>query len=92
MREGQVWFTAFRRAVPRPLRSQDRKVSEYPLPVIKDGFPIGTLDLEADKSGKLWVSMMYQGGVARFDPQDREVRDLGGAEGMADRRHPAGRS
>jgi virginiamycin B lyase len=37
--------------------------------VIKPGFPVGTLDLEMEKSGKLWISMMYQAGVARFDPK-----------------------
>ncbi|HLH89963.1 MAG TPA: carboxypeptidase regulatory-like domain-containing protein [Xanthobacteraceae bacterium] len=67
--QGQVWFTEFGeqflgRFDPRTLR-----VTEYPLPVIKPGFPIGTLDLEMEKSGKLWISMMYQAGVARFDPK-----------------------
>src|SRR5262245_64314266 len=27
----------------------------------------GTLDLETDKAGNLWIAMMYQGGVAKFD-------------------------
>ena len=42
-------------------------IAEYPLPVIKPGYPIGTLDLETDKAGDLWIAMMYQGGVAKFD-------------------------
>jgi virginiamycin B lyase len=43
------------------------KVSQFPLPVIKPGYPVGTLDLESDKAGNLWIAMMYQGGVAKFD-------------------------
>jgi virginiamycin B lyase len=66
---GTVWFTHFGQQFIGSLDPKTLKVSEYPLPMLKDGFPVGTLDLEADKSGKLWVSMMYQGGVARFDPK-----------------------
>jgi streptogramin lyase len=66
--QGQVWFTQFAEQFLGRFDPKTLKVSEYPLPVLKQGFPIGTLDLETDKSGKLWVSMMYQGGVARFDP------------------------
>ena len=67
--QGQVWFTHFGELFLGRLDPKTLKVSEYPLPVIKEGFPVGTLDLETDKAGKIWVSMMYQGGVARFDPQ-----------------------
>jgi streptogramin lyase len=67
--QGQVWFTHFAEQFLGRFDPKTLKVSEYRLPVIKEGFPIGTLDLETEKSGKLWVSMMYQGGVARFDPK-----------------------
>ena len=67
--QGQVWFTHFAEQFLGRFDPKTLKVSEYPLPVIKEGYPIGTLDLETEKSGKLWVSMMYQGGVARFDPK-----------------------
>jgi sugar lactone lactonase YvrE len=66
---GNVWFTHFGEQFLGRFDPKTLKVSEYPLPVIKPGFPVGTLDLEMDKSGKLWISMMYQAGVARFDPQ-----------------------
>jgi streptogramin lyase len=67
--QGEVWFTHFAEQFLGRFDPKTLKVSEYPLPVIKQGFPIGTLDLEMEKSGKLWISMMYQGGVARFDPK-----------------------
>jgi streptogramin lyase len=67
--EGVAWFTHFGEQFLGRLDPKTLKVSEFPLPVLKEGFPVGTLDLEADKAGKLWVSMMYQGGVARFDPK-----------------------
>jgi streptogramin lyase len=65
--DGMVWFTHFGEQFLGKLDPKTGKVSEYPLPVIKTGFPIGTLDLETDKAGNIWIAMMYQGGVARFD-------------------------
>ena len=50
------------------------KVTEYPIPVIKEGFPLGTLDLEADRDGNLWVGLMYQGGVAKLDRKTGQVQ------------------
>src|SRR5262249_3744512 len=67
--QGQVWFTHFGEQFLGRLDPKTLDVAKYPLPVLKDGFPVGTLDLETEKSGKLWISMMYQGGVARFDPK-----------------------
>ena len=43
------------------------KYSEFPIPVIKPGYPVGTLDLQLDKAGDVWIGMMYQAGIARFD-------------------------
>jgi virginiamycin B lyase len=65
--DGMVWFTHFGEQFLGKLDPKTGKVSEYPLPVLKPGYPIGTLDLETDKAGNLWVAMMYQGGVAKFD-------------------------
>ena len=65
--DGMVWFSHFGEQFLGKFDPRTLKVSEYPLPMLKPGFPIGTLDLEADKAGNLWVAMMYQGGVARFD-------------------------
>ena len=66
-RDGMVWFTHFGEQFLGSLDPKTGKVAEYPLPVIKPGYPIGTLDLETDKAGNLWIAMMYQGGVAKFD-------------------------
>jgi virginiamycin B lyase len=65
--DGMVWFTHFGEQFLGKLDPKTGKVSQYPLPVIKPGYPVGTLDLETDKAGNIWVAMMYQAGVARFD-------------------------
>jgi len=72
--EGMIWFTHFGEQFLGKLDPKSGAVSEYPLPVIKDGYPVGTLDLETDKAGNLWIAMMYQGGVAKFDKKTEKFQ------------------
>jgi len=65
--DGMIWFSHFGEQFLGKMDPKTGKVWEYPIPVIKADFPIGTLDLRTDQAGNLWVGMMYQGGVARFD-------------------------
>ncbi len=65
--DGTVWFSNFGEQDLGKLAPDTGKVTEYPIPMLKDGFPTGTLDLESAPDGKLWISLMYQGGLARFD-------------------------
>ena len=71
---GMVWFTHFGEQFLGKLDPKTGAVSEYPLPVIKEGYPVGTLDLETDKAGNLWIAMMYQGGVAKFDTKTEKFQ------------------
>ena len=65
--QGMIWFTHFAEQFLGKMDPKTGKVWEYPLPVLKPGYPVGTLDLKTDKAGNLWIGMMYQSGVARFD-------------------------
>jgi streptogramin lyase len=65
--QGMVWFTHFAEQYLGKMDPKTGKVSEYPIPVLKPGYPVGTLDLGLDKAGNPWVGMMYQSGIARFD-------------------------
>ena len=65
--QGNVWYSNF---VENFLGELDPKTGEnhdYPIPVLKPGSPTGTLDLEADADGNLWLAMMFQAGLAKFD-------------------------
>jgi virginiamycin B lyase len=64
---GHVWYSNF---VENFLGELDPKTGahrEYAIPVQKPGSPTGALDLEADGEGNLWLAMMFQTGLARFD-------------------------
>jgi streptogramin lyase len=65
--QGTVWFTHFAEQFLGKMDPKTGKVWEFPIPVLKPGYPVGTLDLGVDKAGNLWIGMMYQSGVARFD-------------------------
>ena len=71
--DGNVWYTNFgEENVGRP-DPKTGKVTEYPLPELKKGWPQGSLGLRADKAGNLWIGMMYQGAIGRIDPKTGKV-------------------
>jgi streptogramin lyase len=71
---GIVWFSNFGEQFLGRLDPKTAKVTEYPVPLIRPGFPTGMLDLESDLEGDLWLSLMYQGGIARFDKKTATFR------------------
>ena len=72
--DGMVWYSDFGALFVGRMDPRTGKVTEYPIPQIKEGFPVGTLDLEFDRDGNLWVALMYQGGVARLDRKTGKVQ------------------
>lgn len=65
--QGIIWFSHFGEQFLGKFDPKTGKYAEFPIPVIKPGYPVGTLDLQADRDGNLWIGMMYQAGIARFD-------------------------
>jgi streptogramin lyase len=72
-RDGMVWYSDFGALDLGKMDPKTGEVTQYKIPEIKPGFPVGTLDLEQDPDGNLWVAMMYQGGIARLDPKTGKV-------------------
>jgi streptogramin lyase len=64
---GTAWYSDFGEQFIGKVDPKTGKATEFPIPVLKKGFPLGTLDLQLDKDENLWVSLMYQGGIAKFD-------------------------
>jgi virginiamycin B lyase len=65
--DGMVWYSHFGEQFLSKLDPATGKVTDFPIPVQKPGYPMGTLDLELDQDGNIWIGLMYQSGVARFD-------------------------
>jgi len=73
-RDGNVWYSDFVENFLGELDPKTGALKEYPIPVSKPAFPVGTLDLEADADGNLWLALMFQTGLARFDMATKTFR------------------
>jgi len=74
-KQGEVYFSSFHEQFLGQLDPQTGAVTQYPTPVLKPGFPTGSLDLEYDpRSGDLWLAMMHQGGILKFDPATKAIQ------------------
>ena len=69
--EGMVWYSNFVENFLGRLDPRTGAHAEYAYPVIKPGYPTGALALEADNDGNLWLSMMFQSGLAKFNVKSR---------------------
>src|SRR5262245_2982306 len=65
--DGDVWYTNFGEQFLGKLDQKTGKHSEFAVKQFRPGFPEGSLDLSVDKDKNLWMGMMYQGAVAKFD-------------------------
>jgi streptogramin lyase len=66
-RDGMAWFSDFGEQTLGRLDPKTGKVTEFAVPELKKSFPTGGLGLQPDRDGNLWLGMMFQGGVAKFD-------------------------
>ena len=72
--DGVAWYSDFGQQFIGRVDPKTGNVTEFPIPVLKKGFPMGTLDLQLDKDENLWVSLMYQGGIAKFDRKSEQFQ------------------
>ncbi len=71
---GTVWYSDFADELVGKLDPKTGQATEYPIPVLKQGFPKGSLELQLDKDENPWLAMMYQGGIAKFDRKSEKVQ------------------
>jgi virginiamycin B lyase len=72
--DGMAWYSDFGQQYVGKLDPKTGKVQQISLPHLKQGSPMGGLDLEADKDGNMWLGMMYQGAVAKIDAKSGESK------------------
>jgi len=65
--EGMAWYCNFGEQTLGKLNPRTGQVTEYPVPELKPGFPTGALSVRFDREHNLWLGMMFQGGIAKFD-------------------------
>ncbi len=65
--DGVAWFCNFGEQTLGKLDPKTGKVTEFKVPELKPGFPTGALSVRFDRDHNLWLGMMFQGGIAKFD-------------------------
>lgn len=73
-REGNVWYSDFGEMDLGEMDPRTGKVTQYPIPVVKPGYSLGTLDLEIDTNDDPWIGLMYQSAIARFDRKTKTFK------------------
>jgi streptogramin lyase len=72
--QGKAWYTDFGSQYVGEVDPKTGKVTDHPVPVLKDEQPRGVLELKPDQDGNLWASGMYQGGIYRLNAKTGEVK------------------
>jgi streptogramin lyase len=73
-RDGMVWYCDHGENILGRLDPKTGKVTEFPTPLLKPGFPTGCHFLEIDANQDLWISMGAQGAVAKIDRKTQEMK------------------
>jgi virginiamycin B lyase len=71
---GMVWYSSFGEQNLGRLDPKTGKVTEFPIPEHKPGFPTGLLGLRSDREGNLWLGNMYQATIVRFDRKNETFK------------------
>ena len=65
--EGNAWYSNFGAQTLGKIDPKTGKHTEFAVPEPKKGSPLGSLSLRNDREGNLWLGLMYQAGIAKFD-------------------------
>jgi streptogramin lyase len=69
--DGLVWYRDFATEIIGSLDPKTGKVTDYPLPDVKESYAQGEPDMEMDKYGNLWTALQ-SGTILKFDRKTRE--------------------
>jgi virginiamycin B lyase len=71
--EGHAWYTDFGAQIVGELDTKTGKVVDHAIPLLRPDQPKGSLDIELDPDGNLWVGLSYQGGAVKIDRKSKQV-------------------
>jgi streptogramin lyase len=71
--DGNVYYSNFAEQTFGSIDPKTGAHSEVSMPELKKGWPTGMLGLRPDKDGNMWLGMMYQGAIGKFDLKDKKV-------------------
>jgi streptogramin lyase len=66
-KDGIVWHSDFSGQILGRFDEKTLQHKSFDLPLQRQGWPTGALDLESDPQGNFWLGLMFQAGTAKFD-------------------------
>ena len=72
--DGKVWYSDFAAQFAGFLDPKTGQATDIAIPVLKPEQPKGSLDINFDPEGNVWLAMMYQAGIAKIDRKTHEVK------------------
>ena len=70
---GIVWYSDFSHQFVGELDPATGKVTDHEIPTMRPDEPKGSLALEFDPKGNLWMAGMYQAGIYKIDTATKQV-------------------
>jgi virginiamycin B lyase len=71
--DGIVWYSDFSQQFVGELDPSTGKVTDHEIPTLRPEEPKGSLDLELDPHGDLWLAGMYQAGLYKIDRKTKAI-------------------
>jgi virginiamycin B lyase len=65
--DGIVWHSDFSGQILGRFDPKTLQHKSFDVPLQREGWPTGALDLETDPQGNFWLGLMFQSGTAKFD-------------------------
>ena len=72
--DGIVWHSDFSGQILGRFDPKTLAHKSFEVPLQREGWPTGALDLEADPQGNLWLGLMFQHGAAKFDRKTEQFQ------------------
>jgi virginiamycin B lyase len=71
--DGHAWYSDFGNQMVGELDPKTGRVVDHKLELLRPEQPKGSLDIELDPDGNLWIGMSYQGGASKIDRKTKKV-------------------
>jgi len=71
--KGMAWYSNFGEQNIGKFDPKTGKLTEIPVPLLKKGSPLGALSIRMDRDENMWLGLMYQGAIAKFDTKTEKL-------------------
>jgi len=72
--KGTVWYSDFGSQFIGKFDQKSGKLTEIPTPELKKGSPLGALSIRMDRDENLWLGMMYQAAIGKYDTRTGKLQ------------------